>query len=147
MSTEHRQEGLAAASAPRLRWWVAALLDLTGLVLFVLLGRRQHHVHAGADELLTTLWPFLAGWFAAAIVFSLYRAPLSWPRAIATWLVGLPLAIWLRVAWTDHVFFWSFTLVGTAFIGLFLLGWRLIARLVPSRRTTGTSPADLAHRP
>jgi len=132
------------AAERRLPLWAAPALDALGLVLFVAIGRRQHHIHAGSQEFWTTLWPFLAGWFGVAVIMRLYSAPLSWRRAIPTWLLALPVAIWLRVALTDHVFFLSFALVATAFVGLMLLGWRAVAGWWLSRRER-RSAADLAH--
>lgn len=120
-------------TAHRLPVVLAPVLDALGLVIFVVIGRRQHHVHAGADELLTTLWPFLAGWFAVAVALRLYTSPPSWRRAIPTWIMGTALAIWLRIAFTDHVFMLSFALVAAAFIGFALLGWRLVLIAARSR--------------
>lgn len=106
---------------------LAPALDVVGLVAFVVIGHGQHRIHAGLGELVETLWPFLVGWFAGALAFRLYADPLSWRRAVPTWLVGVALAIWLRVAVTHHAFLPVFAAVATAFIGLALLGWRLLA--------------------
>jgi hypothetical protein len=137
---------MAARGSPsRSLLGVAPVLDALGLVLFVVLGRRQHHIHAGSDEFWDTLWPFLAGWFAAAVATRLYLSPLSWRRALPTWLVAVPLAMWLRIALTHRTFFLSFTIVATIFVGLLLLGWRagwFAWRRFHARRG---SAADLAH--
>ena len=122
----------------------AAVFDLVGIVVFVAIGRREHHVHNGFVEFLATLWPFLAGWFAAALALRLYKAPLDWKRAVPAWLLAVPLAMWLRVAFTGHVFFVSFTIVAWCFLALALLGWRagvLAYRRVNRRSDSSTAAA------
>ncbi len=120
----------------------AAACDLLGIVVFVAIGRREHHVHNGFVELLATLWPFVAGWFAAALALRVYAAPLDWRRAVPAWFVAVPLAMWLRVAFTGHEFFVSFTLVAWCFLALALLGWR--AGVLAYRRFTRRSDSSNA---
>jgi len=43
---------------------------------------------------------------------------------------------------------WSFVIVATVFLGLCLLGWRVLVRMVQRARTRRLDPGDLvAHRP
>jgi DUF3054 family protein len=122
----------------------AALFDLLGLMVFVAIGRREHDVHNGFVEYLATLWPFVAGWFAVAVATRLYGAPLDWRRSVPTWFLAVPLAMWLRVAFTGHAFFVAFTIVSWCFLALVLLGWRagvLVYRRAVSRRSESSNAA------
>lgn len=110
----------------------ALLLDVVAIAVFAFLARVAHQT----DEMpltvggwVSTLWPFLLGVGAAALIGAVARwdAARVAPAGVATWaitvLVGL--GIWsLRNGELPH---WSFILVATIMSGLLLLGWRLIA--------------------
>ena len=54
-------------------------------------------------------------------------------RGAVVWACALVGGMLLRRLTGDGTA-WSFVLVATAFLGALLLGWRLLARLLPSRR-------------
>ena len=64
----------------RLRPWIAPVVDLGVVLLFVAIGRRSHNEANDASGFLTTLWPFVAGLAVGALVTRLYTAPLEWRR-------------------------------------------------------------------
>jgi hypothetical protein len=66
-------------------------------------------------------------------VTRLYVAPLEWRRAVPAWLVTVAVGLALRIGVVGHEFKLSFAIVATTFLGLFLLGWRAIARRVLRR--------------
>ncbi len=125
------------------------------LAVFAFLARVAHQT----DEMpltvggwASTLWPFLLGVGAAALIGAVARwdAVRIIPAGVATWaitvLVGL--GIWsLRNGELPH---WSFILVATVMSGLLLLGWRLIAgrrhgrggRVTRDTRAGRTNAAD-----
>ncbi len=108
---------------------VAVLLDAVALVAFVAIGRTNHHLHGSGGWFLTVLWPFVVGWFAAALATGLYAARSApWRRAVGTCLVGVALALVLRAAVTGRSTPVVFGLVALAFISLATLGWRAVAR-------------------
>jgi FtsH-binding integral membrane protein len=56
-----------------------------------------------------------------------------WPIGIAVWLCTVALGMVLRVVSGQGTAL-AFIVVALVFLGLFLLGWRLLARLAVARR-------------
>ena len=95
--------------------------------MFVVVGVLTHGASAvafGRDALC-----ILGGWFAAALVFRLYRRG-GWRRLGATWLVGISAGVGVRAAIVGH---WpgAFYGVALAFTALFVLAARSTYRLLP----------------
>jgi hypothetical protein len=125
--------GVDAPVTRLLRTWIAPAADLAVVVIFVAIGRRSHNEANDASGFFTTLWPFVVGLAAGALVTRLYVAPLEWRRAVPAWLVTVAVGLALRIGVVGHEFKLSFAIVATSFLGLFLLGWRAIARRVLRR--------------
>lgn len=106
-----------------------AAVDALVLAVFVVLGRESHDINSGVTWYLTVLWPFLIGWFAAALAFRVYaRWPERWALLIATWACGIAIALVLRAVVTQRTTPVAFIIVAYAFIGLAIFGWRLAVR-------------------
>jgi len=116
--------------APMRSAWLAVLLDVCCVLVFVAVGRASHTEGETAAGILSTGWPFLCG-LAAGWVFSrAWRHPLALrPAGLAVWLSTAALGMVLRVVSGQGTAV-AFVVVALAFLGLFLLGWRLLARLV-----------------
>jgi hypothetical protein len=72
-----------------------ALADGLALVAFVTFGLLSHDHALGAAGYARDALPLLAGWFAAAVLFGLYRG--GGRRALlATWAVGVTLGVVVR---------------------------------------------------
>jgi hypothetical protein len=105
---------------------LAAGVDALCLAIFVALGRVSHDISSGIAWYLTVLWPFLVGWFVAAVVFGVYKSPLDrWVMLACTWVVGCAIALGLRAAVTHRNTPIAFIIVTYIFIGLTTFGWRL----------------------
>lgn len=113
-------------------------LDLLGLVVFVALGRREHDLDNGIAGFATTLWPFAAAWFGVALATGLYRSPRGWKPAVLTWVIAVPIAILLRITFTDHDFVASFSIVALCVVGVVELGWRAAVAAL-SRRSDSSN--------
>jgi hypothetical protein len=111
--------------------WIA--LDAVAVLAFAALGRASH-----AEDLAGTLLtaaPFVAGAAVGTLAGRTWRDPLAWRAGLFVWggavLVGLP----LRAAVTGRLPL-SFAIVATVSLGVLVLGWRAIARLVRARSRT-----------
>jgi hypothetical protein len=115
---------------------VAAAVDGVCLVVFVLLGRSSHGLNGGGNWFLTVLWPFVVGWYAAALVVThLYRAATHpWWRAAATVTLGVVLALLVRVTATSRSTPVVFGVVAFIFLMLTTVGWRVAARFAARLR-------------
>ncbi|QWT22999.1 DUF3054 domain-containing protein [Subtercola sp. PAMC28395] len=121
------------AAAPR-TILVAAALDVVLLLVFVLIGRNSHDEGFNVLGALNTWWPFLLG---LAVGWAATRA---WRYPFEVVLPGIP--IWLFTVAVGMLFRTltgqgvavSFVIVTLIVTGVFLLGWRLLARVIVKRR-------------
>ena len=118
---------------------LAVVLDVACVLVFVIIGRASHG--EGLIGVASTAWPFLAGLACGWLAFGwlagrTWRQPFRlWPSGVSAWLGAVVLGMLSRVL-SGQGTAAAFIGVALAFCGLFLLGWRLVARLV-----TGRAPA------
>lgn len=123
---------------------MAALLDTTAVVVFVLIGRRSHAEGLDLAGVWGTAWPFLTALAAGWVMARAWRHPLAvWPTAAVIWVVAVGGGMLLRAVsgqGTDP----AFVVVAAAVLAAFLVGWRLVARLAAmiARRRSRTDAVD-----
>ncbi|RNI24877.1 DUF3054 domain-containing protein [Flexivirga caeni] len=117
----------------RTRVVLAGVLDAVVVIVFAAIGRASHHESDPVTESLLTAWPFLAG-AAVGWVISLLRgrAPLRVVDALPVWVCAVAVGMVLRHLTGRGVVF-SFVVVASIFLGLFILGWRAIAGVIRRR--------------
>ena len=122
----------------------AAVTDVGCVLLFAVIGRASHSKGETLAGLASTSWPFLAGLAVGWLAGRAWRQPLAVaPAGVAAWLGAVALGMVLRVVAGQGTAF-AFILVALVFLGLFLVGWRLAARLVSRFRPS--SPAGTVTR-
>ncbi|QLY30898.1 DUF3054 domain-containing protein [Nocardia huaxiensis] len=119
-------------------------VDVVLVVVFCMLGRSSHDedVLAGLGR---TFWPFglglLLGWVIAVAVASgregasaakRFDGRAAWPTGVIVWVSTLVGGMLLRAVSGQGVAF-SFIIVATAFLGLFLVGWRVAMSILRTR--------------
>ena len=108
---------------------VAVVLDVCCVLVFVIIGRDSHARGESLAGIASTAWPFLCGLAAGWAAARAWRSPLALrPAGLAVWLGTVAVGMILRVVSGQGTAF-AFILVALAFLGLFLLGWRVIGRL------------------
>jgi hypothetical protein len=113
------------------------LIDVCCVLLFVIIGRASHAKGESMAGIASTAWPFLAGLACGWLGARAWRRPLGlFPAGAGAWLGTVAAGMALRVAAGQGTAV-AFIGVALAFLGLFLLGWRLVARLVPAVRRAG----------
>ena len=119
---------------------LAAVIDACLVLVFVLIGRASHGEADGLAGLATTAWPFLAGMAIGELATRSWRRPVALvPTGIGVWLSTVAIGMSLRVLAGQGTAV-VFIAVALAFLGLFLLGWRVIVALVPAMRRRFLSP-------
>jgi hypothetical protein len=109
---------------------VAVVLDVCCVLVFVIFGRDSHDKGESLGGIASTSWPFLCGLAAGWAASRAWRRPLALrPTGLAAWLGAVALGMILRVVSGQGTAV-AFIFVALAFLGLFLLGWRVVARLV-----------------
>ncbi|WP_392542089.1 DUF3054 domain-containing protein [Oryzobacter telluris] len=109
------------------------LLDVVLVVVFAAVGRRSHAEGLDVVGILRTAAPFVvgtaAGWLLASVTLDAGPRSLAFGAVVlaCTVVVGMVLR---RVAAEGTAP--SFVVVATVVLGVLLLGWRLVARLLPA---------------
>ncbi|HEX3965142.1 MAG TPA: DUF3054 domain-containing protein [Trebonia sp.] len=133
----------------RPRAWLAVAVDIVWVLVFVVIGRASHASGEALGGIASTAWPFLAGLGAGWLVlFLLWHRVLPWhrvllwhrvrgarpvpafgilPAGVVAWLATVAVGMSLRVVGGQGTAV-AFIVVALAFLGLFLLGWRLLLR-------------------
>jgi len=109
---------------------LAVILDCCCVLLFVIIGRANHAKGESLAGIAFTAWPFLAGLAGGWLAARAWRRPFGlFPAGVGAWLGTVALGMVLRVVSGQGTAV-AFIGVALAFLGLFLLGWRLVAGLV-----------------
>ena len=113
---------------------IAFAIDVVLVLVFVIVGRRSHGEAETIGGILDTMWPFLIGLLLGWLVTLAWRKPFAilWP-GIPIWLMTVAAGMLLRVAAGQGTAA-SFIVVATVVLGVFLIGWRLIALPLTRRR-------------
>ncbi len=117
----------------------AVALDTALVLAFVVIGRTSHHAGGGLAGLAGTAWPFLGGLAAGETATRCWRRPAAlWPTGIGVWLATVALGMVLRVLAGQGTAA-AFIAVALAFLGLFLLGWRVVVRVLGQTMPRGSA--------
>jgi hypothetical protein len=113
---------------------VAVVLDVGCVLIFVIIGRASHTKGESLAGIASTSWPFLCGLAAGWAAARAWRRPLAIrPEGLVIWLGTVALGMVVRVI-SGQGTAAAFIVVALAFLGLFLLGWRLAWGLARARR-------------
>ena len=113
---------------------LAAVLDCCCVLVFVIIGRASHTKGESLAGIASTAWPFLAGLAGGWLAARAWRRPVAlWPAGVGAWLGTVTLGMVLRVVSGQGTAV-AFIVVALAFLGLFMLGWRLLALVLARRR-------------
>ncbi len=125
---------------------LAVLLDCCCVLAFVIIGRASHAKGESLSGIASTAWPFLAGLACGWLGARAWRRPLALaPAGVGAWLGTVAVGMVLRVVSGQGTAV-AFVGVALAFVGLFLLGWRLVARLADQALRRRQGPARLRRR-
>ncbi|WP_411700574.1 DUF3054 domain-containing protein [Conyzicola sp.] len=117
---------------------LAFLTDAALVLVFVLIGRASHDENPMLGALVT-YWPFLVALLVGWVLARAWRSPLAVLRSgVPIWVTTVALGMLLRVL-ADQGVQWSFVIVTSVVLGVFLLGWRAVAHLVSARRRARTN--------
>lgn len=106
---------------------LAVVLDCCCVLAFVIIGRASHAKGESLGGIASTAWPFLAGLAVGWLGARAWRRPLGlFPAGVGAWLGTVGLGMVFRVV-SGQGTAAAFIGVALAFLGLFLLGWRLVA--------------------
>ena len=109
---------------------LGVLADVCCVLVFVVIGRANHHAGGTLAGVVSTSWPFLAGLAAGELTTRAWRRPFALvPTGVGVWLVTVALGQALRVLAGQGTAL-AFLIVSLLVLGLFLLGWRIAAQRI-----------------
>ena len=112
---------------------LAFVVDALLVLVFVLIGRASHDENPVLGALIT-YWPFFVALVIGWILARAWKSPFAVLRSgVPIWVTTVVIGMVLRVLSGQGVQF-SFVIVTSVVLGVFLLGWRGIARVVAVRR-------------
>ena len=111
----------------------AIVADVVCVTLFAVIGRSSHAEGVDPVGVLHTAWPFLAGCLVGLLLSRVWRRPAATTTGAVVWLSTVALGMGLRLL-SGSTAQWSFVLVALIFLGLTVVGWRWVYRLVQRAR-------------
>jgi energy-coupling factor transporter transmembrane protein EcfT len=119
------------------RRWAPLAIDALCVVVFVVIGRRQHEEGSAVGGIVKTAAPFLlallGAWVAAKPLGFTSR---EWKFGVFVWFITVLIGMQLRRFVFDRSTAAAFVIVATVFLALTLIGWRLVHRTLAARRAT-----------
>jgi hypothetical protein len=108
-------------------------VDVICVVLFAIIGRSSHAEANDLAGVLHTAWPFLTGCAVGWLLARVWRHPAALGTGTVVWLCTVAGGIALRLL-SGSTAQPAFVVVATITLGLLLLGWRGLYRLVQRAR-------------
>jgi hypothetical protein len=106
------------------RRWIA--IDLLVVLLFVGIGRSNHHHGVSLSGMVSTTWPFAVGLAIGWLIVLVRRQNgVSLGAGVEVWLATVALGMILRVIAGQGTAF-AFIVVALVFLGALMLGLRLV---------------------
>jgi hypothetical protein len=115
---------------------LAAVADLVAVLVFAAVGRSSHAEGLTAAGVLETAAPFLLGLGVGWLAGRVWRSPVGATLGLWAWAGTAVVGLVVRAV-VIHRLPVSFVLVASVSLAVFLLGWRLVARLVTHRGRAG----------
>ncbi|MCU1367591.1 MAG: hypothetical protein JWL72_1918 [Ilumatobacteraceae bacterium] len=109
---------------------IALAIDIVLVVVFVAIGRRNHHEDEGLSGLVSVSGPFLIGLGVGWAATWRKHAPMALTTGAGLWICTVVIGMVLRRTVFDRGIATAFIIVATITLGVFLVGWRAIAGAV-----------------
>jgi Protein of unknown function (DUF3054) len=113
-------------------------LDVVSVLVFVVIGRRQHDEGSALGGIAKTVLPFFMALGVGWAVTRAWKRPFDGSTGLNVWLITVVLGLVLRRTIFDRGTATAFVIVATVFLGVTLLGWRFLAWRSLRRRTPNT---------
>lgn len=112
----------------------AGALDALTVLVFAAVGRASHDEGGAVTGTLAVAWPFLVGTLVGWVLVR--RRSRRWPTdlgpGVLVWASTLVVGMLLRLLTGAGVAF-TFVLVAAVFLGVVLVGWRVLLPRLPRR--------------
>lgn len=123
------------SSAIRIRPATAFAIDVVAVLVFVAIGRRSHdETGSVVSGIVAVAAPLLIGLVVGWIVSKGWFSPASARTGVIVWVATVAIGMALRRLVFDRGIATAFIIVTTVVLFAFVLGWRLLAAQLATRR-------------
>ena len=114
---------------------IAGVIDVVAVVVFVVIGQRNHDGSSDVYGIINLAAPFLIALLTSWVVLRTWRGPFNRASFVATWVITVAGGLFLRRVVFDRGIATAFIIVTVITLGL-LLG---LGRLLSQRLSAKTS--------
>jgi peptidoglycan/LPS O-acetylase OafA/YrhL len=118
---------------------LAVVVDVVVVLLFVVIGRRNHDEADALRATAETAAPFLVGLAAAWFAARAWRRPMRLATGLVVWPITVLAGMVVRRAVFGDGTAPAFVIVATLFLGAGFVGWRVVAGLSAHSGATTTA--------
>ena len=111
----------------------AAIVDVVAVVVFVVVGRRNHDEGTTFLNILGVAAPFLIALCASWFALRTWREPFNRASFVATWVITVVAGLFLRNIVFDRGIATSFIIVATITLGVLIGLGRLLTRRLTAK--------------
>lgn len=116
------------------------MADLVAVLAFVAIGRRSHDEGSAILGTLEVAAPFAIAAAIGWLVGRVWRSPFDPVTGVVVWIVTIAVGMPLRRLVFDRGTAVSFVVVASIVTLVFVVGWRLVVRVLAGRRRRDQIP-------
>ena len=112
---------------------IAGVIDVVAVVVFVVIGQRNHDGSSDVYGIINLAAPFLIALLTSWIVLRTWRGPFNRASFVATWVITVAGGLFLRRVVFDRGIATAFIIVTVITLGLLLGLGRLLSRKLSAK--------------
>ena len=112
---------------------IAGVIDVVAVVVFVVIGQRNHDGSSDVYGIINLAAPFLIALLTSWVVLRTWRGPFNRASFVATWIITVAGGLFLRRVVFDRGIATAFIIVTVITLGLLLGLGRLLSRKLSAK--------------
>jgi len=112
---------------------IAGVIDVVAVVVFVVIGQRNHDGSSDVYGIINLAAPFLIALLTSWVVLRTWREPFNRASFVATWVITVAGGLFLRRVVFDRGIATAFIIVTVITLGLLLGLGRLLSRKLSAK--------------
>jgi hypothetical protein len=112
---------------------IAGVIDVVAVVVFVVIGQRNHDGSSDVYGIINLAAPFLIALLTSWVVLRTWRGPFNRASFVATWVITVAGGLFLRRVVFDRGIATAFIIVTVITLGLLLGLGRLLSRKLTAK--------------
>jgi hypothetical protein len=118
---------------PKLSAIIAGVIDVVAVVVFVVIGQRNHDGSSDVYGIINLAAPFLIALLTSWVLLRTWRGPFNRASFVATWVITVAGGLFLRRVVFDRGIATAFIIVTVITLGLLLGLGRLLSRKLSAK--------------